>query len=336
MNTNIVTYLIEITGMTQTDIASKLKSADKDTLGVSQALISKWKRGEKIPYDREVELLTIAGLFWELEYPDDAYHEGDEELPNILCDRLIDSKWNVIVKSEKNQEDWYDFFTDMLAPKKFSNKHSEYKYRDFVKFGRECIFALNDAGFKVPENPESIKKNTSSRFFDFFKFWMHRVTILQYWCPNTIPHRQKDSRFTDLYNNLPRIALAQIVLDDVDVPEQTNSVLLRNFTEDLNQFVKSTIEGYLHWEEMAMENFFGDDDFNKILIYTKNDSKDELSQSLSQIESSESENIDTSYLSYAERKILDRLNANEKLIQELHQKIDLLINQNDDSDGIPF
>ena len=48
MNINIVAYLIEITGMTQTDIASKLKSADKDKLGVSQALVSKWNRGEKM------------------------------------------------------------------------------------------------------------------------------------------------------------------------------------------------------------------------------------------------------------------------------------------------
>ena len=145
MNTNIVAYLIETTGMTQTDIASKLKSADKDTLGVSQALVSKWNRGVKIPKDREIEMLKLADLFWELEYPDEAYHEGDEELPNILFYQLVDSKWNIIVKSKKNQEDWYDFFTDMLAPKKFNNEHSEYKYRDFVKFVRECIFALNDA-----------------------------------------------------------------------------------------------------------------------------------------------------------------------------------------------
>jgi hypothetical protein len=322
MNTNIVAYLIEITGMTQTDIASKLKSADKDTFGVSQALVSKWNRGEKIPKDREIEMLKLADLFWELELVDDEVPWGN----------IVDSRWNIIVKSIKNQEDWYNFFKDMLAPKQFINVNSKYKDSDFVKFVRECIFALNDAGFKVPENPESIKKNTSSRFFDFFKFWMHRITILQYWCPNSIPHKHEDFEFEKLYNNLPRIALAQVALDDIDVPEQTNGVLLRNFTEDLNQFVKSTIEGYHQWEVHVGENFFGDDSFNELLIYPKNDNKDELSQSSSQIESNESESIDDRYLSYAERKIMDRLNANEKLIRELHQKIDSLIDQNNKGD----
>jgi hypothetical protein len=96
--------------------------------------------------------------------------------------------------------------------------------------------------------------------------------------------------------------------------------------------VKSTIKGYYQWEELRMENFFGDDSFNELLIYPKNDNKDELSQSSSQIESNESESIDDRYLSYAERKIMDRLNANEKLIRELHQKIDSLIDQNNKGD----
>ena len=77
MNTNIVAYLIKTKGMTQTDIATKLKSADKDTLGVSQALVSKWNRGEKIPKDREIEMLKLADLFWELK---DKYTEDDDFL----------------------------------------------------------------------------------------------------------------------------------------------------------------------------------------------------------------------------------------------------------------
>ncbi|MDA9031209.1 helix-turn-helix domain-containing protein [Candidatus Pseudothioglobus singularis] len=336
MNTKIVAYLIKTKGMTQTDIASKLKSADEDTFGVSQALVSKWNRGEKIPKDREIEMLKLADLFWELEYPNEAYHEGDEELPNILMDPLIDSKWNIIVQSEKNQEDWYDFFTDVLSPKKFNNEHSEYKYRDFIKFVRECIFVLNDAGFKVPKNPDSITKDTSSRFFAFFKFWMHKITLLQYWCSNSIPHRQKDSRFTELYNNLPRIALAQASLDDIDIPEQTDGFLLGNFIDEMDQVVKNTIDDYYQWEGFMMENFFGEDSFNEILIYSNDDINDNISQSSSTISSDETQQNDDKYLSFAERKILDRLKANEKLIQELNQKIDLLIDQNNESDGIPF
>jgi len=333
MSSNIVTYLIETTNMTQRDIASKLKSLEKDKTGVSQALISKWKRGEKIPYDREIELLIIAGLFWELEYPDEAYHEGNEDLPNILMDPLIDSKWNVIVKSEKNQENWYNFFKDLLAPKQFVNVNSEYKDNDFVKFVRGCIFSLNDAGFEVPENSESVNNKNNSRFFNLLRRWMHRVTILQNWCSGSIPHRKfKDSSYTELYNQLPRIALSQII-SNKDLPEKTDRVLSENFVEDTSQLVKSLIQSYMFWDD---EGFLGDEDFNEILIPSKNDGNKTLNTSSSKASSNVIENVDDQYLSYSERIIIDRLNANEKLIQELHQKIDLLINQNDDTDGIPF
>jgi len=326
MNINIVAYLIEITGMTQTDIASKLKSADKDKLGVSQALVSKWNRGEKIPKDREIEMLKLADLFWELELVDDEVPWGN----------IVDSRWNIIVKSEKNQEDWYNFFTEMLSPKQFSNKDSEYKDSDLVKFVRDCIFALNAAGISVPENPDSIKKNTNSRFFDLFRRWMHRVTVLQYWCASSIPRNSsKNSKFVYLYNRLPSIALVQSIAGH-EVPEKTDGILLKNYIDCEIQFVTSAIESFYQWEIQMMENFFGDDDFNEILIPSKSGGNKTLNTASSNVLSNDIENVDDQYLSYAERKIMDRLKANEKLVQELHQKIDLLINQNDDSDGIPF
>ena len=325
MITNIVAYLTETTNMTQTDIASKLKNSDDNKTGVSQALVSKWNRGEKIPRNHERELLMMADLYWELELEDDEIPFGN----------LVESKWNIIVKSEKNQEDWYNFFTDMLAPKKFSNKHSEYKDSDFVKFVRECIFSLNEAGFVVPENPESISNKNNSRFFNLLRRWMHRVTILQYWCYGSIPHSpMKDSRYTELYDNLPRIALAQVIIKK-DLPEKSDRALFENYVQDMTQFVDSLIRNYLFWDSMN-EGFFGDDDFNELLIQRNKESKDTLTYSSPEDMTTEIENIHDQFLSYAERKIMDRLNANEKLIQELHQKIDLLINQNDDSDGIPF
>tara|TARA_B110000008_G_C16917236_1_gene543185 strand:- start:227 stop:1201 length:975 start_codon:yes stop_codon:yes gene_type:complete len=324
MNTNIVAYLIKKKGMTQTDIASKLKSADKDTLGVSQALVSKWNRGEKIPKDREIEMLKLADLYWELE---DKYSEDDDFL--FDQESLIDSRWNIIVKTEQNQEDWYNFFKDMLTPKQFLNMNSEYKDSDFVKFVRGCVFNLNDAGFLVPENPELINNENNLRFFNLLRGWMHRVTILQKWCSGSIPYQTlKKLSYAELYNYLPRIALAQIIIKK-DLPERTDKVLSEIFIEDTSKFVESTIRSYMYWGE---DGYIYEEDFNEILIHTKSESKDVISK----LESNESENIDASYLSYAERKILDQLNAHEKLMQELNQKIDFLIDQENDIDGIPF
>ena len=96
MNTNIVSYIIETTSMNQTDIAERLSNLNDDKKGISQASVSKWNRGEKIPKGREQELLMIADLYWELE---DKYTEDDDFM--FEQESLIDSRWNIIVKSEK-------------------------------------------------------------------------------------------------------------------------------------------------------------------------------------------------------------------------------------------
>ena len=82
----------------------------------------------------------------------------------------------------------------------------------------------------------------------------------------------------------------------------------------------------MFWDE---EGFLSDEDFNEILIPSKNDGNKTLNTSSSKASSNVIENVDDQYLSYSERIIIDRLNTNEKLIKELHQKIDSLINQSD-------
>jgi len=347
MNLNIVKYILETTEMNQTDIANKLKAKKKKGIDkevkVSQASISQWSRGS-IPDDRAIELLKIAGLYWELEdyidydnYEDpDFPPDGDSSipLPDFLRDKSVESKWNVLVKTEKNQNDWYQFISDMLSPKQYKNIKSEFNDNDFVKFARECLFLLNLAGFVVPESPPS-NKSTDSVLFNLFRKWMNRITILQYWCASTLP--QDKHNFPTLYGNLSEIALAQcIVGSNRQVPEKTDPLALKNFVEGVNRISKTSIDNYYAWQGFHMESYFDDDSFNEILIYSNDDKNDNISQSSSTTSSDEIQQNDDKYLSYAERKIMDRLNANEKLIQELHQKIDLLINQNDDSDGIPF
>ena len=337
MNLNIVKYILETTEMTQTDIANKLKArkrkgSDEETK-VSQASISQWSRGD-IPDHRANELLRIAGLYWKLEdivdydnYNDHIMHPSDEE-PIYYSEsvrlKTVDSRWNVLVKTEANQNDWYEFITDMLSPKKFKNIESEYNDNDFLKFARECLFLLIEAGFIVPENPESIK-SAGSVLFNLFRKWMHRITVLQYWCASSLP--QERHNFPNLYENLPKIALAQcIVGSDYQVPEKTDPLALRNFIEDASQTSRVIIEGYHAWQFASMENFFDDDSFNEILINTKDVSNDNSSQTSTSTSSDEIHQNDDKYLSYSEKKILTGIQNNEKLLKEILEKLNRLTN----------
>ena len=263
MNTNIVKYILETTDMTQTDLANQLKAkkrkgSDVETK-ITQASISQWSRGS-IPDDRAIELLKIAGLYWELEDYCDYDNLEDSDLPPdslpipaFLRSKSVDSNWNVLVKTEQNQNDWYEYITDMLSPKKFKNIESKSNDNDFVKFARECLFLLIEAGFIVPENPESIK-STGSALYNLFRKWIHRITILQYWCATSLPREKRN--FPHLYENLPKIALAQcIVRSNYQVPEKTDPLVLRNFIEDVNLISKTVIENYYHWQSYHYGKF---------------------------------------------------------------------------------
>ena len=112
--------------MTQTDIANQLKAkkrkgSDVETK-ITQASISQWSRGS-IPDDRAIELLKIAGLHWELEYviDYDSYEDPDFPtdpdsipMPEWMRDRVVDSRWHIVVKTEQNQNDWYEYINNML------------------------------------------------------------------------------------------------------------------------------------------------------------------------------------------------------------------------------
>jgi hypothetical protein len=337
MNTNIVKYILETTNMNQTEIANKLKpkkrkGSDKETK-VTQASISQWSRGDKLPSDRAIELLQIAGIYWELEYVQDYdnisdYRENslDEPIPTPewMRDTVVDPRWHIVVKTEQNQNDWYNFIDNVLSPKKFKNIQSESNDNDFVKFARECLFHLIEAGFIVPESPESIK-SSNSILFNLFRKWMHRITVLQYWCASSLP--QDNYNFPRLYLNLPKIALAQcIVGSNYQVPEKTDPLDLRNFVEEVSRISKTSIDSYYAWEAFHMESFFGEDSFNEILIYSKDGTNDNISQSSLTTSSDEIQKDDDKYLSYSEKKILNGIQNNEKLLKEILEKLNKLTN----------
>ena len=76
-----------------------------------------------------------------------------------------------------------------------------------------------------------------------------------------------------------------------------------------------------------MENFFDDDSFNEILIYTNNDANDNISHSSSTTSSDEIQKDDDKYLSYSEKKILNGIQNNEKLLKEILEKLNDITNK---------
>ena len=76
-----------------------------------------------------------------------------------------------------------------------------------------------------------------------------------------------------------------------------------------------------------MESFFVDDSFNEILIYNNDDTKDNISQSSSTTSSDEIQKDDDKYLSYSEKKILNGIQNNEKLLKEILEKLNNLNNK---------
>ena len=89
-----------------------------------------------------------------------------------------------------------------------------------------------------------------------------------------------------------------------------------NAADGMNIYVNAVIEGYYHWQNMELVSFFDDNSFNEILIYSNDDLNDNISQSSLTPPSDEIQKNDDIYLSYSEKKILDGIKNNEKLLKE--------------------
>lgn len=80
---NLIDYVIKHTGLSQADLARKLK--------VSRAQISKWKAGDSLSSERSTALLALAGLF------------------ETAC-----IEWAMFAKTDKNARAWYALVLQIL------------------------------------------------------------------------------------------------------------------------------------------------------------------------------------------------------------------------------
>jgi len=315
--------------MNQTDIAEKLIKHDKkgEGKGISQAQISKWRRGiDGIPFYRQIELLKIADLYWKIgnqvklgKEPWDAPIETEVE--------IVDSRWNILVQSEKNQEDWYDYISDILSPRRLMNEDGLSSDFYFSHIVRTCLVMLNEAGFiGIPENPSSISND--SYYFELLYRWIYRITILQKWFHNQILTNiniDYDDEINKLYISLPRIALAnELILGTPTLPKEINMLSLSSHLDETKNLVRASVERILGYTIGEYTPIFHEESFEVILeILTKQDEPmfhNPNSSQKPELQSQDSQDI--SHWSEAERKIYEGIKQNEKLLKELLEKLD--------------
>jgi transcriptional regulator with XRE-family HTH domain len=309
MNTNIVNYIIKNKKLTQSQIAEKIS--------VSQVAVSKWKRGDNIPNEREIELLKMADICWRVR--------SDLTNPDTWDSKdVFDSKWNVLVQSEKNQNGWYYFFSELFSPNAYLsegglslNKNNS----DFMDFVREGLLLLNDLGFPVTSNPEHIKESGiyaeayDSEFFEFLLLWTKEITILQQWHSISVSpyeHLTQD----DFYDKLPEIALARTLLnsgsDDTLYPFLSVPILEISTVESFIEDTKAWLGNYVNIKDYTYQMGYI---YDEILIDNDKSSTDNaIKPRLENVQ-------ENSHWSEAERKIYEGIKNNEKLLKELLEKL---------------
>jgi hypothetical protein len=314
MNTNIVDYIIKNKELNQTDIAKRMQAikrlgADEEKQGISQVVVSKWKRGGNIPKDREIELLKMADIYWKMEtnieYAEDPWEQEIE---------VVDSRWNVLVQSEKNQEDWYDLISEIVSPKKILNEQGEYESRYFSSFVRDCVLLLNEIEFVFPRSADLIK--VDEFYFDLFYRWMRRTCQLQAWCSNSVPKPYQPvegDQYCEVYNALYKVALAQTI-SETDIVVEVNRPNLAYFIEDTTKEVEQIISSWMFWAGQEGAPLW-ESEFDEILI------KNDKSNADNKIKLKSLESEDFAYWSEAERKIYEGIKNNERLLKELLEKL---------------
>ena len=84
---NLVTFVLEHTGLNQTEIAAELK--------VSQAKVSQWKRTEHVPIEWQDQLWKLANITW---------------IGQAVGVEIVDA-----VSTESNYKQWVEFVVSELA-----------------------------------------------------------------------------------------------------------------------------------------------------------------------------------------------------------------------------
>ena len=314
MNTNVIEYLMKVKKMTQVEIAGELNSNsdDPDKKGITQAAISKWRKGlSKIPLSRQVELLKLAGLYWEIEAID------KEDPDNSISVRELDSNWNVLIQSEENQFLWVGYISELHPSFEIVNGNGSFLEDEYFCFIRKLLLTLNNHGFSIPPRPpisSKFSRAEQQKFDNFFRMLLLRINILQTWCISSLPRKFLHG-YLELYILLPRIAIAQTVMQSL----KRNHLPLGRDIMRIEQSIKTTdlslrihIDNWLHWAKKYSYALV-QESFDEILIPNV--------ETPYPYEQPKAVNADNK-LSYGEKKILEGIEKNEKLLNEILKRLD--------------
>jgi hypothetical protein len=314
MNTNIIEYLMKVKKMTQVEIAGALNSNsdDPDKKGITQAAISKWRKGFRIPPSRQIELLKLAGLYWKIEAKDNSNPDDSAHL------REVDSRWNVLVKSETNEIAWMEYIDSLHTSFEILNPNGEHIEDEYLNFLRTLLVTLNSHGFEIPAFPpmpfreSKLSKDERKRFTNFFRLLLLHINILQLWCIEALPRKNFEG-FLKLYTWIPNIAIAQTIKQSSSkniVPLSTDIAQLEKSIEITENITEVFITDWLAW---ALNNSYPliKENFAELSINssTNNEEHEIVDSRLKKI-------------SHGEQKILEGIERNEKLLNEILKRLD--------------
>ncbi len=293
---NLIERVVKETGLKQKDLAK--------SLGVTSAQISRWKSGESIPSNRKDELLILANL----------------------TASLID--WTGITSSDRDALDWINYFNLL------NTNYNDYRYSNLIGIPEKTVpFALQEfkkAGITIPdkapnyidhvaniedlEDLEELSMELTS--FDLIVLeFLENAGMIEEWCHKYFT--LEDSTIQEIGELLDKVEYVAIF--HLELSKDNEGIfckaLFKNYRSNTKQIIMDAIYYYcnaLNHAGLPIKY----DYYDAINLHPL----DLADYSLRFINKEIALN-----LSYAEREMLNSSLRQEKMLSELHQKIDSLL-----------
>lgn len=301
--TNIISYLTKEKGLKQSDIALKMDVA------ISQ--ISKWKRGVKIPNDKEIFLMKLADIHWE------------------SFDSKSLSKWALTARTKANEKAWYKYFYKIMESSNRYSAAEELRPKD--ELIETILITLIEAGVDIPDKAINIDEAENSFLPTdiLLRDYLENYLSLESWCcENLILTKPYMRHFFDI---LPRYTVYHCTLEGdkfrafIDEPWNFQKYVNETVTR-INE-IKKQIEISTKYEgiDFNLEIFDGLTresishmfDENPDWMIRKN--YDIVDGKL--ITAEDNNGVDIN-LSYGERKILKEIQETKSLLHKVLRKLE--------------
>lgn len=163
MATNLIEYIVKHTSLKQKDLAEKL--------GVTPPLITRWKNGERIPYEKEQHLKEIANLFTD------------------------DVAWADIAKTKENADAWCAYISYM-------NEIADIPATDLMDEPEmnapSVLTAIKEAGVPIPQTPPETEDDEQP-FNKFIYELLNNYGRYYQWCENNLYGISNDDILDEAY-----------------------------------------------------------------------------------------------------------------------------------------